>query len=175
MKRFLCLSLMLACAVLSTPAAAGDRVHAVLRSYDEVPAISSRAFGAFRAEINVDAGRIDYELSFIGLEGEVRQAHVHLGQRGANGGVSVYLCQTSSNPDPTGLAPTCPASGTVTGVLRSANVVGPAGQGLAAGEFNELVRAMLGGVAYVNVHTSTFGGGEIRGQVQRTPFGGHSD
>lgn len=171
MKPLSCLSLTLACVVLALPAdaAAADRVHAVLHSHEEVPAISSGAVGAFRAEVDAKAGRIIYELNFVGLEGEVRQAHIHLGQRGVNGGVSVFLCQTSAHPDPTGLAPTCPASGRVSGVLRSANVVGPAGQGLAAGEFDELVRAIFGGVAYVNVHTSVFGGGEIRGQLQRSP------
>lgn len=162
------LSLALAYSMFAMPAIAADRVHAVLHSYEEVPAISSRALGSFRARIEPAAGRIVYELSFAGLEGTVRQAHIHLGQRGANGGVSVFLCQTASHPDPAGLAPDCPAFGTVSGVLRSANVVGPAAQGLAAGEFDELVRALRSGVAYVNIHTATFAGGEIRGQVQPT-------
>ena len=32
-------------------------------------------------------------------------------------------------------------------------------------EFGELVRALRAGAAYANVHTTTFGGGEIRGQI----------
>ena len=55
--------------------------------------------------------------------------------------------------------------GTVTGVITPAQVVGPAGQGIAAMEFGELVRALRAGAAYANVHTTTFGGGEIRGQI----------
>ena len=43
---------------------------------------------------------------------------------------------------------------------------GAAGQGIAAGEFAELVAALRAGVTYVNVHSSTFGGGEIRGQLK---------
>ena len=96
----------------------------------------------------------------------MRQAHIHVGQAGANGGVSVFLCQTTFNTDPTGLAPTCPQSGTVTGVLGVANVVGPAGQGVAAGELAELIAAIRAGVAYPNVHSTKFPGGEIRGQFQ---------
>jgi hypothetical protein len=52
------------------------------------------------------------------------------------------------------------------GVIMPAHLVGPAGQGIAAGEFAELVRAIKAGRTYVNVHSSLFGGGEIRGKIQ---------
>jgi hypothetical protein len=44
--------------------------------------------------------------------------------------------------------------------------VGPAAQGIAAGEFAELVRAIKAGATYVNVHSSLFPTGEIRGQIK---------
>jgi hypothetical protein len=75
-----------------------------------------------------------------------------------NGGVAAFLCG--------GPKPACPASGTATGTITAADVIGPGGQGIAAGQFAELVRMMRAGVTYVNVHTSMFGGGEIRGQVK---------
>jgi hypothetical protein len=53
----------------------------------------------------------------------------------------------------------------VSGVLTPANVIGPAAQGVAPGEFAELVRAIRAGVTYANVHTQAFMGGEIRGQI----------
>ena len=84
----------------------------------------------------------------------------------------VFLCQTTFNPDPTGHAPTCPQSGTVTGTLTAANMTALAvAQGIAAGEFAELVRAIRAGVTYANVHSAgtgvpaNFAGGEIRGQI----------
>ncbi len=43
-------------------------------------------------------------------------------------------------------------------------MVGPDAQGVAAGRVRELVRALRAGVAYANVHTTKYGGGEIRGQ-----------
>ena len=48
---------------------------------------------------------------------------------------------------------------------------GAAGQGLAAGEFNELVRAIRAGATYVNVHTTGYPGGEIRAQLEGNKHG----
>ena len=42
-----------------------------------------------------------------------------------------------------------------------------AAQGIAAGELGEAAAAMRAGVTYANVHNSTCGGGEIRGQIGR--------
>lgn len=163
---------LVAClALLSLTATAdGNRgrfVSTRLVSYQEVPAISSRASGQFRAFIDEQAGTITYKLSYQGLTGDVRQSHIHFGQHSVNGAISVFLCQTATNVDPTGLAPQCPQSGTVSGLLQSANMAaGTTAQGIAPGEFAELVAAIRAGVAYVNVHTSTFPGGEIRGQLR---------
>jgi len=144
--------------------ALAETVVVKLKSYEEVPAVSSGASGYFRAFIDDKAGAIAYELFYEGLEGDVQQAHIHFGQKGVGGGISVWLCQTAARPDPLGLAPTCPQSGTVSGTIYEANVVGPAGQGIAAAELNELIAAIRAGMAYPNVHSSKFPGGEIRGQ-----------
>lgn len=151
-------------AIALQSAALAETVHVQLGSYQEVPSVSSAARGSFRAFIDDAAGTIRYEISYSGLEGDVLMSHIHLGQSGVNGGISIWLCQTPERVDPTGLAPTCVQSGTVSGVVTSANVVGPAGQGIAPAEFAEIVAAMRAGAAYVNVHSSTFPGGEIRGQ-----------
>jgi hypothetical protein len=79
----------------------------------------------------------------------------------------VWLCQTATNVDPTGLAPTCPVpEGTVEGTIEAANIVAAGTSGIAAGEFEEFLRALRENAGYVNVHTTAFPGGEIRGQVQ---------
>lgn len=162
--------LLLLSTALTSPLASADpdKVIAGLHSYREVPSVSSRAGGRFQADIDRKAGTITYELSYSGLQGDVQQAHIHVGQRSVNGAVSVFLCQTEASPDPTGLAPRCPQGGKVTGILQAANMIeGPiVNQGIAPGQLNELIAAIRAGVAYVNVHSSKFPGGEVRGQLR---------
>lgn len=143
-----------------------EMVEIGLGSFQEVPSVSSAANGNFRAFIDDKAGTITYALRYSGLRGAVAQAHIHVGQRSVNGAISVFLCQTEASPDPTGLAPRCPRSGTVRGVIQSGNMIdGTVPQGIAPGEFRRLVQAIRAGVAYVNVHSAKFPGGEIRGQL----------
>ncbi|MCW5632520.1 MAG: CHRD domain-containing protein [Rubrivivax sp.] len=143
-----------------------DEFEATLRGYSEVPAVSSVARGRFKARLDKASQTLRYELTYSGLEGDVRQAHIHFGQHHTNGGIMVWLCQTSANVDPTGLSPVCPQAGSVTGTLSAANVIGPSGQGVAANEFAEFLAALRAGAGYVNVHSTKFPGGEIRGQVR---------
>jgi hypothetical protein len=150
---------------LAGSALAKDKVNARLQGYAEVPSVASVASGKFKATLHASNGKIDYELTYDGLEGEVRQGHIHMGQHGVNGGIMVWVCQTTFNPDPTGLSPTCLQSGTMTGALTAANVIGPGGQGIDPADFAALVDAIRGGVAYANVHTTKFPGGELRGQL----------
>jgi hypothetical protein len=150
-------------------AAAGDGRHRIdtrLKGFQEVPAVSSLASGRFRATFDAASGTLSYELNYSDLEGTVTQSHIHFGQHGVNGGIMVWLCQSATNPSPVASTPVCPQSGSVSGVVSSADVVGPAGQGIAATEFAEAMAAIRAGVAYANVHSSKFPGGEIRGQLR---------
>lgn len=166
--------------LLALGVAAGDDGHRSFRAFaqlvptEEVPALSSVASGRFRATIDRANQTISYELSYEGLEGAPTQAHIHVGQRRVNGGVSVFLCGNSPAAPPATFPqpPACPPSpATITGVLTAANIVGPAGQGIApsvgaVNEFDELVNLIGRGLSYANVHSDKFPGGEVRGQVQ---------
>ncbi len=139
----------------------GGDARAKLIGYNEVPSVSTVAKGHFRARIDRDDRTIEYELSYEGIEGGTAMAgHIHLGQRHTNGGVSAFLCGGGDKP-------ACPSpGGTVKGTIDAADVIGPAGQGIAAGQIDELVRAIRAGATYANVHSTAFPGGEIRGQVK---------
>lgn len=154
-------ALLLALGIGSYAVAGGGRNHVQgdLEGLQENPDISTTGNGTFDARIDDDAQTITYELSYSALEGgAVSQAHIHLGKRAVNGGISAFLCGGGDKP-------ACPAAGTVSGEIDAADVIGPAGQGIAAGEFAELVAAIRAGHTYTNVHTATWPGGEIRGQI----------
>src|SRR6185503_19458007 len=139
--------------------------RAELIGFQEVPALSTTAHGRFRAVVDTQANTITFKLTYDALEGTVQQAHVHFGQKSVNGGVSFFLCSNLGNGPPgTQACPAPPAE--VTGVIDASLVVGPAGQGIEAGAFAEIVAAIKDGTAYANVHSTKWPGGEIRGQLR---------
>jgi hypothetical protein len=150
----------------------GSLLQAHLRGFQEVPSVSTPAAGEFRARISKDEQSIDFSLTYEGLQNTVTQAHIHVAQRGVNGSIVIWLCGTASNPGPAGTQ-TCPQTAkgntAVTGKITAANVVdgGTASQLILAGELDEVIAAIRGGVAYANVHSTPLTtGGEIRGQIR---------
>ena len=133
--------------------------EARLNGLQQVPAVITTGHGTFNGTISPDGTSISYTLTYSGLTSEVHFAHIHIGQSRVNGGVVAFLCGGTGHP-------ACPTSGTVTGTLTSANVTAQMpSQGVAAGDFQGLVTAIRAGVTYVNVHTTNFPAGEIRGQI----------
>jgi hypothetical protein len=136
-----------------------------LTGYEEVPALSTLGVGEFRTSISRSKDEIRWELRFSDLESNATQAHIHFENATNNGPIVVFLCTNLGN-GPAGTQ-ACPAAGgTVRGTIRPADVgAGAAAQGLAAGEFDEFVRALRSGATYVNVHSVNRPGGEIRAQL----------
>jgi CHRD domain len=76
-----------------------------------------------------------------------------------SGRIAAFLCGGGDKPS-------CPTpGGTVTGVIDADDIIGPTGQGIEPGSFEEVVRAISAGATYANVHTNRWPGGEIRGQI----------
>src|SRR4030095_15820849 len=92
-------------------------VNAELIGFQEVPAVSTAAKGRFWAWVDTKANTITFKLTYDALEGDVQQAHVHVGQRAVNGGVSFFLCSNVA-PPPGPLPQACPMGpAEVTGVI----------------------------------------------------------
>ena len=163
-------------------AGGGGEVREDLTGYEEVPAISTEGNGTFRARIDTRDEQISYRLTYSDLEGDVLQAHIHIGQRAVNGKIVAFLCSNLANP-PAGTPACPPAPATVEGTIEPADVQDTttpppdtAGQGIEAGAFDELVDAIRAGATYANVHSTKWPGGEIRAQLERgRHFGENGD
>ena len=106
-------------------------------------------------------GVITFTLNFSGLSSTLTVAHIHFAPKKVAGGVMIFLCGGGGQPD-------CPAAteGNITGTIVAANVTGPTTQGVDVGDLDSALEQVRLGLSYVNMHTTNFAGGEIRGQVR---------
>jgi len=149
----------------------GDRnsFRAQLNGYNEIVggpgestgSVSTRARGTFRAKLRRSPARLEFTLTYSGMEGgTVTAAHPHFAQQHVGGGVFAFFCGGPKPPCPT-------PGGTVRGEILASDISGPTDQGVEAGAFDEFVRALRAGAVYVNVHSSPgYPEGEIRGQIR---------
>jgi hypothetical protein len=156
-------------AAVAAVAIAHDRgeFKARLAGFTEVPAVITDGNGRFEARIKRGANEIEWTLHYERTNTpNVQQAHIHIGQAFVAAGISAFLC---TNLTPPAGAPTpqkCPpAPADISGTITPADVIGPSNQGINAGQFDRLVRAMRSGLTYANVHTEQSPAGEIRGQI----------
>ena len=103
----------------------------------EVPPNSSKGTGTLTATYDTSSKKLSWKGSYSGLTGPATAAHFHSGEPGKNGPVVVPITPNTS-----------PFEGSAT---------------LTDAQAAELLAAKW----YVNVHTDTNKGGEIRGQVTK--------
>jgi hypothetical protein len=165
--------LTVAAAVIAVPFAvtgpvmAHDHFGTHLSGVQEVPAVFSDGHGFALVTLNDAQDALTFSLVYFETGSEVTQAHIHFGQPGVNGGIMVFFCTNLGNgPAGTSACPNGPGFQSVSGVLTAASVgAGAAAQGVGTGNFAGLIEAIESGRAYVNVHTTVFPAGEIRGQL----------
>lgn len=123
-----------------------------LKGDNEVPANDSKAAGQAIVKISKDETYIEYKLIVANID-NVIMAHFHLAPAGINGGVVTWLFGVAAPPvDFNGVL--------AEGIITAEDVVGSI-----AGDFEALIEAIRAGNIYVNVHTTEYPGGEIRGQL----------
>jgi len=152
----------------------GKKFRELLSGYKEEPApISTTGNGTFHATISKDETEINYELTFDSLEGDVLQAHIHIGHPQNMGGIVLWLCETAGVQSPVATTPDCTQSdptnlrsGRVTGTLTMDDVRAQTANGIAGtAEWSEVLGLIRAGRTYANVHSTKFPGGEVRSQL----------
>lgn len=164
MHRFFGIGLVAALLVAGSFAATGVQADeerpawvAVLSGSQEVPAVDTRARGQAFFQLSDDMETIRFRLVVANIV-DVMMSHIHLGPAGANGGIVVWLYPSAA---PAVLIPGRSDGILAEGVIDAGDLV----NALAGKPISDLLAAFNSGGAYVNVHTTAHGGGEIRGQV----------
>jgi hypothetical protein len=164
----LCLALICAAATALVALAQGSvpTLGAALSGFEEVGAPvlapnASAAHGTFQATLSSDGKTLTYTLTWTPFSSSVLFAHIHFAMRGVNGGIMTFLCGGGGKPGCSG--------GLATGTITTADIVPVPTQGIVANDFVDFLRAIAAGDAYVNIHTTNFPGGEIRGQIRTLP------
>jgi len=138
-------------------AAADSHFRAHLSGAQEVPPVETLSRGQAIFRLSRDGNELHFKLIVANLH-DVRMAHIHLAQAGENGPVVAWLYPGGPPPvEIPGRFSGVLAEGTIT----AADLVGP----LAGMTLEDLADAMQAGDTYVNVHTTAYPGGEIRGQI----------
>lgn len=124
--------------------------QSTLLGTNEVPAVVTTATGAVSMTFDdVTNTILTIDVFVRDLMGTLSASHIHIGAAGSNGGVIVGL-GTAYVPDAGGLR------------LVLNNLAFPAAN----------VGSLMAGNTYVNVHSSLFPGGEVRGQLTLVPAPG---
>ncbi|MGQ0550195.1 MAG: CHRD domain-containing protein [Armatimonadota bacterium] len=125
--------------------------EAFLNGANVVPPVSVSSTG--RAPIDVEGQQTRYSINLFAMSSTVTAAHVHgPAGGGVNAGIIVTLFSGSAAP---------PVNGQLVQGTFDASSINPA-SGVSWQQLMELMRT---GGAYVDVHTSAFPGGEVRGQI----------
>jgi hypothetical protein len=160
--------------VVPVAAAQEEEIRVHLVGYQETPlTINTTGSADFTAKIRSDGTAIDYQLTYRDLSSPVTQSHIHFGRPALTGMIVLFLCTNLAPPAGVPTPQACPETNpaTTTGTLTKDNVIARAAQGIDPGAagFAEVLQAFRAGAAYVNVHTTTYPGGEIRARLG--PFG----
>jgi len=172
--------------VLTASYAYAEDFSARINGFQEVGGVGAGQTGAIRSNgtgtfhLDLDTNQATFTLTYSDVGSPptpasrtVTQAHIHFGKRHVGGGILVFLCANVVTAPP-GTQPCPPNAGTVTGTLRPENIQAITGQNVTAGDFDALVDALRSNTAYVNIHSTGFPVGEIRGQIRKSN-GDHHD
>jgi hypothetical protein len=133
--------------------AAEGTFKANLSGYDSVPAVKTKAKGYAEFKLSKGGKALNYKL--VSYINNVNAAHIHKGKKGENGPVVAGLF---AGPKKEGIF-----NGTLSeGVITEKELMGE----LEGKSLDALVQLIKSGDLFVNVHTTAYPDGEIRGQIK---------
>jgi hypothetical protein len=143
---------------VAVPAAAQTvQLTATLSGDQETPApgVLTGAYGAAVVTVDLATQTVSWTIDVFNLPTGTNNAHFHVGGPGVAGPTVVNIAFPANISNDYRL----------TGSATSANLTVRAEQGIRSWE--DFLQSLLGGQTYLNIHSTAFPGGEIRGQVLR--------
>jgi hypothetical protein len=146
-----------ALAAVPAPVAAQEVMIANLTGGEETPAPGILSGATGQASVSVDAvnRNVIVELQIQNLPNASTAGHIHIGPRGVAGPVVLDFAFPSGRTGDFGL------------LFRLGPADFRARPEIGINTFDDAIQAILNGNAYVNVHSTAFPGGEVRGQIVR--------
>ena len=131
------------------------RLTAILSGANETPAaLASGSAGTADVYVNLATQTITYDIDVFNIPSGTTAGHFHAGGPGVSGPVVVNLTP------PVGATDDFSLNGTANGSSFTARP----DQGIRT--WTDFIQAMVGEQVYVNIHTATNPGGEVRGQLR---------
>ena len=156
----LVLCLLSAATLFAGPEHGSSHFQANLSGYAEVPAVVTTGSAEATITVASDESSLTVTLKFTKLAGTPSAAGLYLGLPATTGGLIAPLCGASP-------LPACTSDTSITTTIKGTDIAGISAQGLNKGDLASVIKALSTGAVYLNVVTSTFPNGEIRGQVIR--------
>lgn len=161
MKRATHVGVAMMAALLIGAAAASAQVvvaTATLGGGDETPILLSGAAGTAEVAIDTAAKEFAVTLRIFNIPTTTTAGHIHVGAKGIAGPVVIDFPAIAGR------------LGDFVTSFRVGEASFRANAAIGINSIDDVIQAVANGNAYVNIHTTTFPGGEIRGQlVPKTP------
>ena len=125
----------------------------------ELPGVETLGQGQSIFKVSADGNSVSFRIIVANIS-DITMAHIHISAApGGNGPPAVWLYPASP---PAMLIPGRTQGTLMAGTFTASDFVGP----LAGMQISDLITAIMENRAYVNVHTSSYPGGEIRGNIK---------
>jgi len=156
MKRATHVGAAMMAALLIGAAAASAQVvvaTATLGGGDETPILLSGAAGTAEVAIDTAAKEFAVTLRIFNIPTTTTAGHIHVGSKGIAGPVVIDFPAIAGR------------LGDFVTTFRVGEAAFRANAAIGINSIDDVIQAVANGNAYVNIHTTTFPGGEIRGQL----------
>lgn len=128
------------------------RLTAILSGSNETPSVLTGGAGSAEVFVNLGRRTVTYEVEIFNMPTVTTGGHFHVGGPGLAGPVVVDLAPPRVTDD-----------FTLRGEAEASALRPRPDQGIHT--WDDFIQALVGGQIYVNIHSTTNGGGEIRGQL----------